>query len=166
MFFLPTFTEELWWPVILTTTAMEVKTHLGCSCFSQHFCSSQSTEHSSTTCRHQDHMSFRSAARFSYELVLWNSPYSKTKQSEEKIIQFDICMSVCPGSEQVGGASISPDNDVFIHLAKVYSFNHASMRRGDRCTDGRPFQDGITNGYQWYPLSGQNIGTFILICQF
>ncbi|XP_076577856.1 carboxypeptidase M [Chaetodon auriga] len=58
------------------------------------------------------------------------------------------------GSEQVGGASIAPDDDVFVHLAKVYSHNHASMHHGDRCNDGRPFLDGITNGYQWYPLIG------------
>ncbi|XP_036977342.1 carboxypeptidase M [Acanthopagrus latus] len=58
------------------------------------------------------------------------------------------------GSEQVGGASISPDDDVFIHLAKTYSHSHGSMHRGDVCADSRPFLDGITNGYQWYPLSG------------
>ncbi|XP_045896662.1 carboxypeptidase M [Micropterus dolomieu] len=58
------------------------------------------------------------------------------------------------GSEFVGGASITPDEDVFVHLAKVYSYNHASMHLGDSCNDGRPFIDGITNGYQWYPLEG------------
>ncbi|XP_073336343.1 carboxypeptidase M [Pagrus major] len=58
------------------------------------------------------------------------------------------------GSEQVGGASISPDDDVFIHLAKVYSHSHGTMHRGNVCGDSRPFLDGITNGYQWYPLSG------------
>ncbi|XP_032361168.1 carboxypeptidase M [Etheostoma spectabile] len=58
------------------------------------------------------------------------------------------------GNELVGGASVTPDDDVFVHLAKVYSYNHASMHQGDLCSDGRPFQDGITNGYQWYPLAG------------
>ncbi|XP_059181786.1 carboxypeptidase M [Centropristis striata] len=58
------------------------------------------------------------------------------------------------GSELVGGASVSPDNDVFVHLAKVYSHNHGSMHQGDGCDDSRPFLDGVTNGYQWYPLSG------------
>ena len=65
---------------------------------------------------------------------------------------------VSAGSEQVGGASISPDDDVFIHLAKTYSHSHGSMHRGDVCADSRPFLDGITNGYQWYPLSGQHAG--------
>nr|XP_046235354.1 carboxypeptidase M [Scatophagus argus]XP_046235355.1 carboxypeptidase M [Scatophagus argus] len=58
------------------------------------------------------------------------------------------------GSEQVGGASITPDDDVFVHLAKVYSHSHASMHQGGRCDDSRPFLEGIINGYQWYPLSG------------
>lgn len=58
------------------------------------------------------------------------------------------------GSELMNGASLSPDNDVFIHLAKVYSYNHGSMHKGNRCSDSRPFVDGITNGYQWYPLQG------------
>ncbi|XP_068442693.1 carboxypeptidase M [Clinocottus analis] len=58
------------------------------------------------------------------------------------------------GSELVGGASVAPDDDVLVHLSKVYSFSHASMRRGDLCSGGRPFLDGVTNGYQWYPLAG------------
>lgn len=62
------------------------------------------------------------------------------------------------GHEWVGGASVSPDNDVFVHLARVYSDNHASMHRGDSCWDGRLFPHGITNGYQWYPLSGRTLG--------
>ncbi|XP_056131648.1 carboxypeptidase M [Lampris incognitus] len=58
------------------------------------------------------------------------------------------------GRELVGGASVSPDNDVFVHLAKAYSYNHGSMHRGDSCHISKPFTDGITNGYQWYPLPG------------
>ncbi|XP_068558679.1 carboxypeptidase M [Cebidichthys violaceus] len=58
------------------------------------------------------------------------------------------------GGELVGGASVTPDDDVFLHLAKVYSHSHASMHQGNLCSDTRPFLDGVTNGYQWYPLSG------------
>ncbi|XP_037136366.1 carboxypeptidase M isoform X2 [Syngnathus acus] len=58
------------------------------------------------------------------------------------------------GNELAGQASLTPDDDVFVHLAKVYSGNHASMHKGGRCADQGPFKDGITNGYQWYPLSG------------
>ncbi|XP_061770356.1 carboxypeptidase M isoform X2 [Nerophis ophidion] len=58
------------------------------------------------------------------------------------------------GKELVGRASLTPDNDVFVHLAKVYSHNHASMHQGGGCDDDVSFADGITNGYRWYPLSG------------
>nr|XP_020443952.1 carboxypeptidase M isoform X2 [Monopterus albus] len=34
------------------------------------------------------------------------------------------------GSELVAGASVAPDNDVFVHLAKMYSNNHATMSQG------------------------------------
>ncbi|XP_026182099.1 carboxypeptidase M [Mastacembelus armatus] len=58
------------------------------------------------------------------------------------------------GSELVGGASITPDDDVFVHLAKVYSLNHPSMRdKNDECGDTL-FKDGITNGFEWYPITG------------
>ncbi|XP_077565442.1 carboxypeptidase M [Stigmatopora nigra] len=58
------------------------------------------------------------------------------------------------GGELVGRASLTPDDDVFVHLAKVYSHNHAHMHQGETCGDQPPFREGITNGYQWYPLSG------------
>ncbi|XP_061663488.1 carboxypeptidase M isoform X2 [Syngnathoides biaculeatus] len=58
------------------------------------------------------------------------------------------------GGELVGRASLTPDDDVFVHLAKVYSRNHANMHQGGRCGDQGPFKDGITNGFQWYPLAG------------
>uniref|UniRef100_A0A672V589 Carboxypeptidase M n=1 Tax=Strigops habroptila TaxID=2489341 RepID=A0A672V589_STRHB len=52
------------------------------------------------------------------------------------------------------GYSRSPDDDVFIHLAKTYSFNHASMYKGTGCDNRQTFPDGITNGYSWYQLEG------------
>ncbi|XP_072530226.1 carboxypeptidase M isoform X1 [Salminus brasiliensis] len=58
------------------------------------------------------------------------------------------------GSELQGSSSVSPDNDVFIHLAKTYSLSHSSMHKGDICYDSKDFTDGITNGYSWYPLEG------------
>lgn len=59
----------------------------------------------------------------------------------------------------MGGPSITPDDDVFIHLAKEYSFNHASMHQGNLCMDSMPFQEGITNGFQWYRLEGQRVSS-------
>ncbi|KAF7489398.1 Carboxypeptidase M [Sarcoptes scabiei] len=52
--------------------------------------------------------------------------------------------------------SLTPDNDVFKHLAEVYSFNHETMHLGKPCPDGsiEGFVNGTTNGAQWYPFSG------------
>ncbi|KAH3886675.1 hypothetical protein DPMN_010688, partial [Dreissena polymorpha] len=49
--------------------------------------------------------------------------------------------------------SASPDDAVFKHLAKTYSFNHRTMHQtGKRCGD--IFTDGITNGAHWYDVPG------------
>lgn len=58
------------------------------------------------------------------------------------------------GSEYQGYRSVTPDDDVFVHLAKTYSYKHTEMHRGDSCSDMQSFSGGITNGYQWYPLQG------------
>ncbi|KAG7201082.1 hypothetical protein KM043_017625 [Ampulex compressa] len=51
--------------------------------------------------------------------------------------------------------SISPDDDVFQHLSLTYSRNHGSMHRGRPCSTSQPsFRHGITNGAEWYPLTG------------
>ncbi|KAF5897149.1 carboxypeptidase M, partial [Clarias magur] len=60
------------------------------------------------------------------------------------------------GNELQEESSITPDDDVFVHLAKTYSINHATMQKGNKCYDQgfKDFTDGITNGYSWYPLEG------------
>ncbi|XP_020279695.1 carboxypeptidase M-like isoform X2 [Pseudomyrmex gracilis] len=51
--------------------------------------------------------------------------------------------------------SISPDDDVFQHLSLTYSRNHGSMYQGLPCSPSQPaFKRGITNGAEWYPLTG------------
>ncbi|XP_066974786.1 carboxypeptidase D-like [Macrobrachium rosenbergii] len=51
--------------------------------------------------------------------------------------------------------SLTPDDDVFKHLAGMYAFNHATMHLGLPCKPGAPtFQNGTTNGAAWYPLTG------------
>lgn len=51
--------------------------------------------------------------------------------------------------------SITPDDDVFRHLAEVYSFNHKTMHLGEACpNDHRGFPNGTTNGAEWYLLEG------------
>jgi len=49
--------------------------------------------------------------------------------------------------------SKSADDDVFVKLAKTYSFNHPEMYKGES-TCGDKFKDGITNGAKWYCVSG------------
>ena len=51
--------------------------------------------------------------------------------------------------------SLTPDDDVFKHLAGAYSFNHGRMFTGEPCKVGAPqFENGTTNGAAWYPLTG------------
>merc|ERR1712107_676438 len=58
-------------------------------------------------------------------------------------------------SSALSSPSLTPDDDVFKHLAGVYSFNHGRMFAGESCMVGAPnFENGTTNGAAWYPLTG------------
>uniref|UniRef100_UPI00398F2009 carboxypeptidase M-like n=1 Tax=Pristiophorus japonicus TaxID=55135 RepID=UPI00398F2009 len=48
--------------------------------------------------------------------------------------------------------SRSPDDDIFKYLAKIYSFNHKTMYKGNLCK--MKFLDGVTNGAKWYTIAG------------
>ncbi|XP_038638178.1 carboxypeptidase M isoform X1 [Scyliorhinus canicula] len=48
--------------------------------------------------------------------------------------------------------SRSPDDDVFRYLAKMFSFHHKSMYKGNLCK--MKFLNGVTNGAKWYRISG------------
>ncbi|CAG5128571.1 unnamed protein product [Candidula unifasciata] len=48
--------------------------------------------------------------------------------------------------------SKSPDDDVFRQLSLIYSRTHPTMHLGSSCGDS--FEDGITNGADWYPVYG------------
>ena len=51
--------------------------------------------------------------------------------------------------------SVSPDDDIFIQLARTYSFAHSTMYQGLPCAgDTEGFVDGITNGAEWYNVDG------------
>ncbi|EDS32354.1 carboxypeptidase D [Culex quinquefasciatus] len=55
----------------------------------------------------------------------------------------------------VSQPSLTPDDDVFKHLSLTYANNHAKMSRGVACKSASPsFENGITNGAAWYPLTG------------
>lgn len=56
--------------------------------------------------------------------------------------------------------SPTPDDDVFKHLAQVYSFSHETMYQGQACpSDAKGFPNGTTNGAQWYILEGKSSET-------
>ncbi|XP_061162564.1 carboxypeptidase D-like [Saccostrea echinata] len=52
--------------------------------------------------------------------------------------------------------SRSPDDGVFKVISEAYSLAHSTMHQGHPCPniDGEYFKDGITNGAQWYSVSG------------
>lgn len=59
--------------------------------------------------------------------------------------------------QRQGQYSQSEDDNLFRHLALVYSHNHPVMRTGEpNCPDAmeETFKDGITNGAQWYDVPG------------
>ncbi|CAG2117954.1 unnamed protein product, partial [Medioppia subpectinata] len=51
--------------------------------------------------------------------------------------------------------SVSPDNDVFKHLALTYVKKHPNMKNAVQCKERTDaFENGIVNGAQWYPVKG------------
>ncbi|KFQ71950.1 Carboxypeptidase D, partial [Phaethon lepturus] len=62
-----------------------------------------------------------------------------------------------PTHKPTGVYSKSADDEVFKYLAKAYASHHPIMRTGKpNCPgeEGETFQDGITNGAQWYDVEG------------
>lgn len=54
-----------------------------------------------------------------------------------------------------GNSSRTPDNDVFEMLARQYSSKHRTMKESAAsCVDRYQFKDGITNGVEWYVVTG------------
>uniref|UniRef100_A0A2S2QUM2 Carboxypeptidase D n=1 Tax=Sipha flava TaxID=143950 RepID=A0A2S2QUM2_9HEMI len=65
---------------------------------------------------------------------------------------FDSSMVSSYSSPQ---ASYTPDNDVFVLLAKTYSMKHPKMHLNNKCAnDTVSFSDGIVNGASWYSVVG------------
>ncbi|XP_013779731.1 carboxypeptidase M-like [Limulus polyphemus] len=51
--------------------------------------------------------------------------------------------------------SPTPEDDVFHHLALLYSSHHPIIHQGKQCRMGIPdFENGITNGAEWYAVKG------------
>ena len=73
--------------------------------------------------------------------------------SEEKQEYRDKYNNTSPYSE-------CPDDDVFRHISLTYSQSHPTMHDYNKTQYGDPvggaFVDGITNGADWYPLTGKS----------
>lgn len=68
---------------------------------------------------------------------------------------FDNRNMMYGSSRVLSQRSTTPDDDVFKHLAEVYSFNHKTMHLGEACPeDQKGFPNGTTNGAEWYVLEG------------
>jgi len=55
---------------------------------------------------------------------------------------------------------ITPDHDVFRHLSLVYARKHPKLKFRPECHKdqaGTKFVDGITNGNEWYSISGKSV---------
>ncbi|XP_058176585.1 carboxypeptidase M-like [Anopheles ziemanni] len=75
-----------------------------------------------------------------------NTPNAKICRSSSTCAVFHSYMSQ---------PSLTPDDDVFKHLSLTYANNHGKMSRGVACKTASPsFENGITNGAAWYPLTG------------
>lgn len=60
-----------------------------------------------------------------------------------------------PGYQGSSRESLSPDNDIFVYLAKLYAENHKTMTLTEFQCSGDGFPDGITNGAFWYNVRGK-----------
>ena len=56
--------------------------------------------------------------------------------------------------DMAGHTWTSPDDATFQVLSRVYSLNHPKMKTGRPCGGALQFPDGITNGANWYSVSG------------
>lgn len=67
-----------------------------------------------------------------------------------------LCSCILFAAYNAPKYSPSKDVDVFQHLALVYSRSHPEMHKGNFCPQSlQQFADGITNGAEWYPVTGK-----------
>jgi hypothetical protein len=75
---------------------------------------------------------------------------------KERCVDFNGTFAYTADMTQPYPPSVSPDDDVFRHLATVYASTHPTMHLGYPCNSmDREFQGGIINGAAWYPLIGK-----------
>lgn len=121
--------------------------------------------------------------RISTEAPWWLRIHSTTSKVQVSILTLNSSPRLCCGSHlivsnnfpvfsvltprrQASQNSPSPDDDVFRHLAQVYSFSHEVMYQGQPCpTDSKGFPNGTTNGAQWYLLEGEYSTASLASCR-
>ena len=89
---------------------------------------------------------FVAAINFHDGAVVANYPYDQRNLEPWKVS--DRFRAVV-GEE---GNSETPDNAEFVMLSKLYADNHGTMSQGKAACE--KFRDGITNGAEWYEISG------------
>lgn len=67
---------------------------------------------------------------------------------------FAVAINADPQFDKNNSESLTPDDDVFRFLAKLYAKVHPTMHKGKNCGDDIEFKDGITNGAAWYEVKG------------
>uniref|UniRef100_T1L0V9 Peptidase M14 domain-containing protein n=1 Tax=Tetranychus urticae TaxID=32264 RepID=T1L0V9_TETUR len=70
-----------------------------------------------------------------------------------------------PSHKETGEISLSPDNNVFTHLASLYASHHETMKTGQVCKDD-DFINGTTNGAFWFDVPDENILLTLLFYLF
>ncbi|XP_048463915.1 carboxypeptidase M-like [Rhincodon typus] len=92
------------------------------------------------------------ASRLSFRTAVTDSPTGRAEKVVKQHLQLQKTkLSFAMDSS---GYSRCPDDDVFVYLAKNYSYSHGFMFNGDECISSPYFKDGITNGAHWYYFSG------------
>jgi len=96
-------------------------------------------------------------ANYPYDNVMentWDAAYRLLNMSEFSN-KTSPWSHLSPDMMQPHSPAVSPDDDVFRHLATVYASTHPTMHLGQPCNKMETgFRDGISNGAAWYPLTG------------
>lgn len=67
---------------------------------------------------------------------------------------YDMHLGKDSNSTQARGIARTPDHELFQRLALIYSKSHQNMHQGTGLCRNDSFPDGITNGADWYEVSG------------
>ena len=81
-------------------------------------------------------------------------PWEKYKLNKNILnLMFTICRSSLFHKNPGGNPNYTPDHDEFVSLSKLYASNHNYMHKGTSACGGN-FDHGITNGVDWYVVTG------------